>query len=39
MGKSSSIIAVIALIVSLGAGGLIVYDSFFAIPPTSPAEN
>lgn len=36
MGKSSGIIAVIALIVGLGAGGFIIYDNFIAIPP---AEN
>ena len=36
MGKGSSIIAVLALIVSLGAGGFILYDNYFVIPP---AEN
>ena len=36
MGKGSSIIAVIALIASLGAGGFILYDNYVAIPP---AEN
>ena len=39
MGKSSGIIAVIALIVGLGAGGLIIYDIYIATPPTPPAEN
>lgn len=37
MGKGNSIIAVIALIIGLGAGGFIIYDNFIA--PTSPAEN
>ena len=37
MGKTNSLIAVIALIISLGAGGFIIYD--FVSPPTSPAEN
>ena len=36
MGKGISIIAVLALIVGLGAGGFIIYDKFIAIPP---AEN
>ncbi len=39
MGKGSSSIAVIALIIALGAGGFIIYDNFIADPPTSPAEN
>lgn len=37
MGKGSSIIAVLALIVGLGAGGFILYDNYFVIPP--PVEN
>lgn len=37
MGKGNSIIAVIALIIGLGAGGFIIYDNFIA--PTSPEEN
>jgi len=36
MEKSSGIIAIIALIIGLGAGGFIIYDNFIAIPP---AEN
>lgn len=39
MGKGSSIIAVIALIIGLGVGGFIIYENFIASPPTSPAEN
>ena len=39
MGKSSSIIAVLALIISIGATGFIIYDNIVVSPPTSPAEN
>ena len=40
LGKGSSIIAVIALIIGLGAGGFIIYDNFIASPPPPPpAEN
>jgi len=39
MGKNSSVIAIIALIIGLGAGSFIIYDNFIAIPPTTPAEN
>ena len=39
MGRGSSIIAVIALIISLGAIGFILYDNYIASPPTSPAED
>ncbi|MHA1986617.1 MAG: hypothetical protein ACW98D_08265 [Promethearchaeota archaeon] len=39
MGKSSSVISVIALIIGLGAGGFIIYDNYVAIPPASPTEN
>lgn len=34
MEKSSGIIAILALIIGLGAGGFIIYDNFIAIPPT-----
>ena len=37
MEKSSSVIAIIALIFSLGAGGLIIYDNYIVSPP--PTEN
>lgn len=39
MGKGSSIIAVIALIIGLGAGGFIIYDNYFVTPPIIPKEN
>ncbi len=39
LGKGSSIIAVIALIIGLGAGGFIIYDNYIASPPIPPAEN
>ncbi|MFX1307719.1 MAG: hypothetical protein ACFFDG_12985, partial [Promethearchaeota archaeon] len=39
MGKGSSIIAVIALIIGLGAVSFIIYDNFIASSPVSPAEN
>jgi len=39
IGKGSSVIAVIALIISLGAGGFVIYDNFIASPPVSPVEN
>ena len=39
IGKGSSSIAVIALIIGLGVGGFIIYDNFIASPSTSPAEN
>ncbi len=39
MGKGSNIVAVIALIMSLGLGGFIIYDNYIAIPSTLPAEN
>ncbi len=34
MEKSSGIIAIIALIIGLGAGGFIIYDTYIATPPT-----
>ena len=37
MGKGISSIAVVALIIGLGAGGFIIYDNYIA--PTSPAED
>ncbi|MFW9878419.1 MAG: hypothetical protein ACFFG0_35505 [Candidatus Thorarchaeota archaeon] len=39
MGKGSSIIAVITLIIGLGVTGFIIYDNYIASAPTSPAEN
>ncbi len=37
MGKSSSILATIALVIGLGAGSFVIYDNFILIPP--PPEN
>lgn len=39
MGKGSSIIAIIALVIGLGVGTFVVYDNFIAIPPTTADEN
>ena len=39
MGKGSSILATIALIIGLGLGAFVIYDNFIALPPTTPPEN
>jgi len=39
MGKGSSILAIIALVIGLGVGTFVVYDNFIAIPPANPPEN
>ncbi len=36
MGKSSGILATIALIIGLGVGSFVIYDNFILIPPTMP---
>jgi hypothetical protein len=42
MGKGSSILATIALVIGLGVGTFVIYDNFIAIPPTTadtPPQN
>ena len=39
MGKGSSILATIALVVGLGVGGFVMYDNFFVTPSVIPPEN
>ena len=39
MGKGSSILATLALVVGLGVGSFVIYDNFFVITPDVPPEN
>ena len=39
MGKGSSILATLALVVGLGVGIFVIYDNFFVITPNIPPEN
>ena len=39
MGKGSSILATLALVIGLGVGSFVIYDNFIALPPTTPPEN
>ena len=39
MGKGSSILATIALIIGLGVGTFVIYDNFFVVSPDIPPEN
>jgi len=36
MGKGSSILAILALVIGLGVGSFVIYDNFFVITPTIP---
>ncbi|MFX0048450.1 MAG: hypothetical protein ACFE8G_09835 [Candidatus Hermodarchaeota archaeon] len=35
MGKGSSILAIIAIVIGLGVGTFVIYDNFIPIPPTT----
>lgn len=39
MGKSTAVVSILALMISIGVGGYFLYDNFFAVPPAASTSN